>query len=192
MLPGQMLPEQMLPRQLASVKDGRRNLPLKFGQNRISNRWDIPNMDKCCQDKYCMDKCQCDSWNLFKMARGTYLWNLNKIESVTAEITTSPVWWSGGGWVGGLWKLKIRLSQPQLNWSWSWVELRLSLAIKISNSSTLDILIFHLPSLFWKYIRQFQLKQFLCSLFNSPQNRLLKIAFNCILGWCRRWTSGVE
>ena len=29
-----MLPEQMSPRQLASVKDGPRNLPLKFGQIR--------------------------------------------------------------------------------------------------------------------------------------------------------------
>ena len=26
------------------------NLPLKFGQNRISNSWDIPDMDKCCLD----------------------------------------------------------------------------------------------------------------------------------------------
>ena len=59
-------------------------------------------MDKCRQDKYCMDKCQCDIWNLFKMARETYLQTLNRIEAVTAEITTSPVWWSGGlvgGWV---------------------------------------------------------------------------------------------
>ena len=41
--------------QLASVEDGPRNLPLKFRQNRISNKWDIPNMDKCRQDKYFMD-----------------------------------------------------------------------------------------------------------------------------------------
>ena len=66
---------RLLPWHLASVKDGPRNLRLKFGQNRISNRWDIPNMDKCCQDRYCMDKCQCDNWNLFKMAWGTYLLN---------------------------------------------------------------------------------------------------------------------
>ena len=34
---GHMLPGQMSPRQLASVKDGPRNLPLKFGQNQVSN-----------------------------------------------------------------------------------------------------------------------------------------------------------
>ena len=27
--------------------------PKKFGQNWVSNSWDIPNMDKCC-----LDKCQ--------------------------------------------------------------------------------------------------------------------------------------
>ena len=38
MLPGHiMLPGQMSPRQLASVKDGPRNLPLRFGQNQVSN-----------------------------------------------------------------------------------------------------------------------------------------------------------
>ena len=37
MSPGHMLPGQMSPRQLLSVKDGPRNLPLKFGQNRVSN-----------------------------------------------------------------------------------------------------------------------------------------------------------
>ena len=40
MLQGQMLPGQMSPWQLASVKDGPRNLPLKFGQSRVINIWD--------------------------------------------------------------------------------------------------------------------------------------------------------
>ena len=44
MLPGQMLPEQMLRWQLASFKDGPR--PLKFGQNRVRNRWDIPDNEQ--------------------------------------------------------------------------------------------------------------------------------------------------
>ena len=37
MLSGQMLSEQMSREKLASVKDGPRNLPLKFSQNRVSN-----------------------------------------------------------------------------------------------------------------------------------------------------------
>ena len=45
MSPGQMLPVQMLPWQLTSVKEGPRNLPLKFGQNRASNSWDIVNIE---------------------------------------------------------------------------------------------------------------------------------------------------
>ena len=31
-------------------------LPLKFGQNWVSNSWDITYMDKCRQDKCCMEK----------------------------------------------------------------------------------------------------------------------------------------
>ena len=55
MLPGQMLPGQMSPWQLASVKDGPMNLSFKFGQNQVSNSWDIPYMDKCCLNKYHRD-----------------------------------------------------------------------------------------------------------------------------------------
>ena len=36
-----MLPGKMSPWQLASVKDIPRSLPLRFGQNRVSNSWDI-------------------------------------------------------------------------------------------------------------------------------------------------------
>ena len=43
-----------------------RNLPLKFGQNRVSDSWDIPDMDKSCKDKCCLNKCHFDSWNMFK------------------------------------------------------------------------------------------------------------------------------
>ena len=36
---------------LESVLDVPRKLPLKFHQNRVSNSQDIPDMDKCHQDK---------------------------------------------------------------------------------------------------------------------------------------------
>ena len=45
-----MLPGQMSPWRLVSVKDGPKNLPLKFGQNWVSNNWDIADMDKPRQD----------------------------------------------------------------------------------------------------------------------------------------------
>ena len=45
MLPGQMLPGQISPWQLESVLDVHRNLPLKFHQNRVSNSWDIADIE---------------------------------------------------------------------------------------------------------------------------------------------------
>ena len=45
MSPGQMLPGQMSPGQLESVLDVSRNLPLKCGQNRDSNSWDIADVE---------------------------------------------------------------------------------------------------------------------------------------------------
>ena len=42
------------------VTYGPRNLHLKFGKNQVSNTWDIPDMDKCYQDKCCLDKCHAD------------------------------------------------------------------------------------------------------------------------------------
>ena len=76
--------------QLESVHKGPRNLHLKFGQNRISNSWDISEMNKCHQDKFCLGKCHCYSRNLLKMVPGTYLQSLVEIGSVTAEIQD---WW---------------------------------------------------------------------------------------------------
>ena len=98
MLSGQMLPGQMSSWQLESVQNGPRNLLLKFGQNRVSNSWDIPDMDKCRHDKCCLDKCHCDSWNLFKMVPGTYLKSLVKIRSVTAEILLTLSFCGVGWW----------------------------------------------------------------------------------------------
>ena len=45
MSPGQMLPGQISLWQLESVQDGPRNLTLKFGQNRVSNSWDIADIE---------------------------------------------------------------------------------------------------------------------------------------------------
>ena len=60
-------------RHLTYVQDRPRNLPLKFGQDRVSNSWDIQEMEKCRKNKYCLDKCHCYSWNMFKKVPGTYL-----------------------------------------------------------------------------------------------------------------------
>ena len=46
--------------------------PKKFVEHFVSNSWDIPDMDKCRQEKCCLDKCQHDSWNQFKMVPGIY------------------------------------------------------------------------------------------------------------------------
>ena len=54
------------------VWDGPRNLHSKFGHNRVNKIWDIPDMDKCCQDICCLDKCCRYSWNLFKMVTGRH------------------------------------------------------------------------------------------------------------------------
>ena len=45
MSPGQMLPWQMSPWQMESVLNVHRNLPLKFHQNRVSNSWDIADIE---------------------------------------------------------------------------------------------------------------------------------------------------
>ena len=55
MLPGHMLPGRMSPWQFASVKDCPRNLTLKFDQNRVSNSWNIADMDKCGHDICCQE-----------------------------------------------------------------------------------------------------------------------------------------
>ena len=56
MLKGQILPGQTSLLQLEYVQKGPRNLDLEFGQNWASNSWDIADMDKCHQDKCCIDK----------------------------------------------------------------------------------------------------------------------------------------
>ena len=75
------------------------------GQIWVSNSWDIPNMDNCCQDK---------SWHLLNMVPRTLLWNLakNPISNsskchphhILGEIILPPChnvmqWSIEGGWV---------------------------------------------------------------------------------------------
>ena len=46
-------------------------LPLKFGQNLVSNSWDNPDMKKSRQDISYLDNCHHDSWHLLKIVPGT-------------------------------------------------------------------------------------------------------------------------
>ena len=89
----------LFPWQLESVKDGSRYLLLKSGENQISNSWYIPDMDKCHMNKCCMDKCHCDTWNLFKMIQGAYLSSLIKSGNNSWDIADIEfVAVGGGGW----------------------------------------------------------------------------------------------
>ena len=79
------------------------NWAKKFGQNWVSNSWNIPDMDKCVQDKCCLDKCHCDSWYKLKMVQGTYFQSLVKIRSITAE--KFLIW--------------INVARTNVAWTWS-------------------------------------------------------------------------
>ena len=100
-----MVPRQMSLWQFASVKDGPRNLPRKFGQNWVSNSWDISNVDKCRQDKCCLDKCCLDKWqcyncNLFNMVTGLSLkFGQDQLAQLQLKLWGHRV---SVGWVGGL------------------------------------------------------------------------------------------
>ena len=54
-------------------------------------------MDKCRPDKCCLVKCHSDRLNPFKIVPETYLLNLAKIGSVTAEILLTLNFCGGGG-----------------------------------------------------------------------------------------------
>ena len=92
---GNLIPINQLLELYTFYNPAPRSLLLKFGQNRLCKCWDIPDMDKCRQDKCCLDKCRHGSWNLFNMVLGTYPLSLVKIEQVTAEIlpALSFRWW---------------------------------------------------------------------------------------------------
>ena len=95
MLPGQMLPGQMLPLHLTSIKDGPIKLTLKFGQDWVSNSWDIPNMDKCRQVKCCLDKCQLDTLRKlplkFHQNRVRNSWDIADIEFAVVVVVVVVV-----------------------------------------------------------------------------------------------------
>ena len=66
-----MLPAQQIsPWQLASIKEGPRNLPLKFGQNRATNSWDTPDKDKCCHFNFFYMRKQ--AWPRLNVSSRTY------------------------------------------------------------------------------------------------------------------------
>ena len=77
--------------QLEYVVDVPSNLPLKFGQNGVSNSWDIADMDKFRQGICCPDKCPHDSWHLLNMGPKSYLWSWVKIRSVNSLDITDMV-----------------------------------------------------------------------------------------------------
>ena len=64
-------------------------LAKKFGQNQVSNSWNIAYIYKCRQDICCLGKYHCDSWHLWhllKMVQGNYLSSLVIIRSVTLDL----------------------------------------------------------------------------------------------------------
>ena len=80
---------------MASVKDGYRNLPLKFGQHRVSNIWDIPYMTNVPKTNLVWANVKlivgiCSRWS----QKSTFF---IKIGSVTAEILLT-LSLCGGGW----------------------------------------------------------------------------------------------
>ena len=76
---GQMLLEQMSLWQLEYVQIGPMNLPSKFDLNKtevesvqLGNSY-VADMDKCPQDKCCLDKFHGDSCNLLYMFPGPFV-----------------------------------------------------------------------------------------------------------------------
>ena len=54
-------------------KEGpQKNWSQKFGQNWVSNTWDIADIDIFSNDICWVEKCHCDSWPLLKMSQGSY------------------------------------------------------------------------------------------------------------------------
>ena len=98
---GQMLLGQTSPWQLTFIEEGPRNLRLKFGQNRVSNSWDIPDMDKCRLDKCRLDKCHRDSYDGPRNLRLKF--GQNQFSN-SWDITDIEFWWwvVDGGCGGGV------------------------------------------------------------------------------------------
>ena len=58
----------------------------KVYQNLAINSWDIADMDKCCQNICCLDKCYRYSWHLLKIVKGSHFYSFVKIGSVKVQI----------------------------------------------------------------------------------------------------------
>ena len=56
---------------LTSVTDGPKKLPVKSSENWANNHWDIADVDKCHQDKFFLDKCYPDIWQMYLLR---YCW----------------------------------------------------------------------------------------------------------------------
>ena len=86
MLPGQMLSGQMLLRQLKSIQYSPMNLRLKFRQNRVSNSWDITDIEFLWGGGL--------GWGVQSHfhAKPNFGW-------IVVELTLSLVWVVGGGGV---------------------------------------------------------------------------------------------
>ena len=66
-----------------------------FGQNWVSNSWDIPDMDKCRQDKCCLDKCNHES--VLDVPRNLHLKFHQNWVSNSWDIADIEFVWVGGG-----------------------------------------------------------------------------------------------
>ena len=91
MSPGQMLPEQMSPWQLEFVLDVPRNLRLEFHQNRVSNSWDIADIE------------------LVWVVGGGVVCKLKFVSNPTFVML-------GRGWVGVV--IKFQISYSNITWWW--------------------------------------------------------------------------
>ena len=91
--PGQMLPGQIWP--MASGKKGLRTPPFKFGQNGVSNSWDIDDMDNVLRKLLCW---QMSPWQLISVKDGPKKLTL-KVGSkwVSNTWNCQPPW--GGFWL---------------------------------------------------------------------------------------------
>ena len=82
-----------------TVLDVPRNLPVKFHQYRVSNSWDIPDMDKCHEDKCYMTNGQMSPWQLeyvLKIHRNLPLkFHQNRVRNSWVIADIEFVWWWG-------------------------------------------------------------------------------------------------
>ena len=93
-------------------------LPLNFGPNRVSTSWDIPDMDKCHQEKCCLDNVtvtvgicsRCCQEPTFKV------WSVTaEIKRIWTNVTKANVAWTNVTITVGICSLNLPLKFDQ-NW----------------------------------------------------------------------------